>query len=60
MKKQEIVTIANELMSCPSKTQKDILLNTLVGHKSIKRLTEPRIALQYRLSEKRLNGTDRK
>ena len=31
MKKQEIVNIANELMSCPSKTQKDILLNTLVG-----------------------------
>lgn len=40
MKKQEIVTIANELMNCPSKIQKDILLNSLVGHHSIKRLTE--------------------
>ena len=40
MKKQEIVTIANELMSCPSKTEKDILLISLLGHKSIKRLTE--------------------
>lgn len=51
MKKQEIVTIANELMSCPSKIQKDILLNTLVGHKSIKRLTEEQFDTLYTFCE---------
>ena len=51
MKKQEIVTIANELMSCPSKTQKDILLNSLVGHKSIKRLTEEQFDTLYTFCE---------
>ena len=40
MKKQEIVTIANELMGNPSKKQEYRLLNSLVGHHSIKRLTE--------------------
>ena len=40
MKKQEIVNIANELMGNPSKKQEYRLLNSLVGHKSIKRLTE--------------------
>ena len=49
MKKQEIVTIANELMSCPS--QKDILLNSLVGHKSIKRLTEEQFDTLYTFCE---------
>ena len=43
MKKQEIVTIANELMSSPSKEQEYRLLNSLVGHKSIKRLTEEHV-----------------
>lgn len=51
MKKQEIVTIANELMSCPSKTQKDILLNSLVGHHSIKRLTEEQFDTLYTFCE---------
>ena len=51
MKKQEIITIANELMSCPSKTQKDILLNSLVGHKSIKRLTEEQFDTLYTFCE---------
>ena len=40
MKKQEIMNIANELMCNPSKKQEYRLLNSLVGHKSIKRLTE--------------------
>ena len=40
MKKQEIVTIANELMGNPSKKQEYRLLNSLVGHNSIKSLTE--------------------
>ena len=40
MKKQEIVNIANELMGNPSKKQEYRLLNSLVGHHSIKRLTE--------------------
>ena len=40
MKKQEIVNIANELMGNPSKKQEYRLLNSLVGHNSIKRLTE--------------------
>lgn len=40
MKKQEIVTIANELMGNPSKKQEYRLLNSLVGHHSIKSLTE--------------------
>ena len=51
MKKQEIVTIANYLMRCPSKTQKDILLNSLVGHKSIKRLTEEQFDTVYTFCE---------
>ena len=40
MKKKEIVNIANELMRNPSKKQEYRLLNSLVGHNSIKRLTE--------------------
>ena len=40
MKKQEIVNIANELMGNPSKKQEYRLLNSLVGHHSIKSLTE--------------------
>ena len=40
MEKQEIVNIANELMGNPSKKQEYRLLNSLVGHNSIKRLTE--------------------
>ncbi len=40
MGKKEIVNIANELMGNPSKKQEYRLLNSLVGHKSIKRLTE--------------------
>ena len=51
MEKKDIVNIANELMSCPSKTQKDILLNTLVGHKSIKRLTEEQFDTLYTFCE---------
>ena len=40
MEKEEIVNIANELMGNPSKEQLYRLLNSLVGHNSIKRLTE--------------------
>ena len=40
MEKKEIVNIANELMRNPSKKQEYRLLNSLVGHNSIKRLTE--------------------
>ncbi len=40
MEKKEIVNIANELMGNPSKKQEYRLLNSLVGHNSIKRLTE--------------------
>ena len=40
MEKQEILNIANELMGNPSKKQEYRLLNSLVGHNSIKRLTE--------------------
>lgn len=40
MKKQEIINIANELMGNPSKKQEYRLLNSLIGHKNIKRLTE--------------------
>lgn len=40
MGKKEIVNIANELMGNPSKKQEYRLLNSLVGHHSIKRLTE--------------------
>jgi hypothetical protein len=40
MEKHEIVNIANELMGNPSKKQEYRLLNSLVGHHSIKSLTE--------------------
>ena len=51
MKKQEIVTIANELMGNPSKKQEYRLLNSLVGHNSIKRLTEEQFDTLYTFCE---------
>ena len=51
MKKQEIVNIANELMGNTSKEQEYRLLNSLVGHKSIKRLTEEQFDTLYTFCE---------
>ena len=51
MTKQEIVNIANELMGNPSKKQEYRLLNSLVGHHSIKRLTEEQFDTLYTFCE---------
>ena len=51
MTKQEIVNIANELMGNPSKKQEYRLLNSLVGHHSIKRLTEEQFDTVYTFCE---------
>ena len=51
MEKQVIVAIANKLMNFPLKTQKYILLNTLIEHKSIKRLTKKQFDTVYTFCE---------